>query len=343
MIPARLQWPLGAAVLIVAAGLPYAFSDFTVSRILTRALILGIAAASMIFLASLSGGVSLAQMGLYGIAGYAYGNLIAAAGGVDVAIGRVPALVLAILITVGVGLVIGAISSRSEGIYFLMITLAFGIIIKLIFEKATTLSGFGGVNQITAFDFIGLPTENPEILYWVALAVSALVYVGVRYIARSPFGMALQGVRDNPARMQALGYSVTTLRTAAFAVGAFIAALAGILNVWWNTAIAPGTIDIGPIIYLLLIAVIGGLYHIEGAWIGALIYAFLDNRLRSIEFVGDRVTTAVGIIFLLIVLIAPGGIMGLIASALRRRRRPVTPGSTRSDGGGAAAAGAAGD
>jgi branched-chain amino acid transport system permease protein len=346
VIPARLQWPVGIAVVAVAALLPLAVSDFTTSQLLTRSLILGIAAASLIFLASLGGWVSLGQMGLYGLAGFAVGNLVQADGGakslhMDIWL----ASLLALVITVLVGLLIGVIASRSEGIYFLMITLAFGVIIKLLFEKATDMSGFGGINQIIQPSLLGSAQLDPLPIYYVCLAVSVLVYLGVRYFARTPFGLAFQGVRDNPTRMKALGYNIVLIRTVAFGIGALIAGLAGVLNVWWNTQISPGTIDIGPLIFLLMIAIIGGLYRIEGAWIGALIYVLLDNRLRSVELVGERVATALGIIFLLIVLLSPGGVMGIYESISRR----VRSGPSEGDGapvagdGAAAPGGVAGD
>ena len=344
MIPARLQWPVGIAVVAVACVLPFVVSDFTTSQILTRAMILGIAAASLIFLASLGGWVSLGQTGLYGVAGFAVGNFVEADGGSKTfGMNIWLATILALLVTVAVGLLIGAIASRSEGIYFLMITLAFGVIIKLLFEKATDLSGFGGINQIAQPSVFGSAQLQPERIYFVCLAVSIAVYLGVRYFARTPFGLAFQGIRDNATRMKSLGYNVTLIRTIAFGIGALIAGLAGVLNVWWNTQISPGTIDIGPLIFLLMIAIIGGLYRIEGAWIGALIYVILDNRLRSVELVGERVATALGIIFLLIVLLSPGGVMGIYESISRRVRRPPSGDDAPAGGEGAAAPGVAGD
>ena len=344
MIPARLHWPVGIGVVLVAAVVPLFASSFTTSQILTRALILGLAAASLIFLASLGGWVSLAQLGLYGVAGFVVGNLAEADGGAKVfAMNIWVASLLALVVTVIIGLLIGVIASRSEGIYFLMITLAFGVIIKLLFEKATDLSGFGGINQIIQPSVLGSAQLNPERIYWLCLAICALVYVGIRYFARTPFGLAFQGIRDNTPRMRALGYNVTLLRTVAFAIGAFIAALAGVLNVWWNTQISPGTIDIGPVIFLLMIAIIGGLYRIEGAWVGALIYVVLDNRLRSIDVVGERVATALGIIFLLIVLLSPGGVMGIYESLSSRWRRTGVTGGATSDGDGTATPTVAGD
>ena len=103
----------------------------------------------------------------------------------------------------------------------------------------------------------------------------------MRYVVRTPFGIALQGIRDDPPRMRSLGYNVPLHRTLAFTLGAFVAAIAGILSVWFNTQISPGSIDITQTIDVLIIAVIGGLSRLEGAWIGALAFALIDYYSRQ--------------------------------------------------------------
>jgi hypothetical protein len=90
-----------------------------------------------------------------------------------------------------------------------------------------------------------------------------------------------QGLRDEPARMRALGFNVTRHRILAFTLAAFVAAIAGILSVWYNRRITPGSINLAQTIDVLIIAVIGGLYRLEGAWVGALTYALLDNYSRD--------------------------------------------------------------
>ena len=92
----------------------------------------------------------------------------------------------------------------------------------------------------------------------MTLAASVLVFLGIRYLVRTPFGLTMQGLRDEPDRMRALGFNVTLHRTLAFAVGAFIAAVAGVLSVWYNQRISPGSISLGQTIDILVIAVIGG-------------------------------------------------------------------------------------
>ena len=143
------------------------------------------------------------------------------------------------------------------------------------------------------------------------------MFLGLRYVARTPFGLALQGLRDEPNRMRALGFNVTRHRILAFGLAAFVAAIAGVLSVWYNRRISPGSINLAQTIDVLIIAVIGGLYRLEGAWVGALTYALLDNYSREwTPRVGDvlgpeRFNTILGFVFLVIVLLSPGGLVGL--------------------------------
>jgi branched-chain amino acid transport system permease protein len=321
-----------AAIVLLA---PLIFSDYFVSVILTKAIWLGIAAASLIFLSSYGGMVSLAQVGLYGIAGFTMANLVAADGGVAAAWTPWLAVIAGVLVATLIGLVFGAIASRSEGIYFLMITLAFGVMVYYFWGQVTQLSGFGGVNNVDLPDLIGNPGENPAPLFYVSLAAALLVLVGIRYLARTPFGLTLQGLRDEPARMRALGYNVTLHRMVAFAVGALIAAIAGILAVWYNRRISPGSIGLQQTIDVLVIAVIGGLYRLEGAWVGALTFALIDNYSREWTpeigtFLGpERFNTLIGVVFLVIVLVSPGGLVGIWEQGKERFRGVLGGGRPR--------------
>jgi branched-chain amino acid transport system permease protein len=319
----------GVIAVVILAFAPLLFSEFYLSAVLTKALWLGVAAASLIFLAAYAGMVSLGQVALYGIAGFTMANLVAADGGAETAWNPWAGAIAGIVAAVLLGLFFGAISSRSYGIYFLMITLAFGVLTYFFFAQVTDLSGFGGVNNVDTPSLVGNPVANPEPLFYIALVVSAAVYLFVRYVARTPFGLTMQGIRDDPARMRALGYNVPLHRTLTFAVGALIAALAGVLSVWWNTRISPGSISLGQTIDVLVIAVIGGLFRLEGAWVGAILFAVLDNELRSVDVIGDRFNTVIGVIFLAIVLLSPGGLMGIWTSVTEfagRRLRSLRAG-----------------
>jgi branched-chain amino acid transport system permease protein len=331
---ARAGW-IGTAVVVGLAALaPLVFSEFFVSVILTKALWLGVAAASLIFLSAYGGMVSLAQVGILGVAGMTFANLVVADGGLAAAWSPWAATIAALVVATAVGLGFGAIAARSEGIYFLMITLAFSVLVYYFFSQVTQLSGFGGVNNLDLPTLVGDPGADPAPLYYTTLVASVLVFLGLRYISRAPFGLALQGLRDEPARMRALGFDVTRHRMLAFALAAFVAAVAGVLSVWYNRRVSPGSINLEQTINVLIIAVVGGLYRLEGAWVGALVYALLDNYSRKWtpevgEILGpERFNTIIGIVFLVIVLLSPGGLMGIWEGGrdrLRRRRGPQAP------------------
>jgi branched-chain amino acid transport system permease protein len=326
----RLTWLSLAIIVAVAALAPLYTSDFFLNVILTKALWLGVAAASLIFLAAYGGMVSLAQVGLYGVAGMTYANLVLADGGSAAAWNPWLAVVAALLAATLVGLGFGWIAARSEGIYFLMITLAFSVLVFYFFSQVTQLSGFGGVNNLDLPTILGDPESDPAPRYFVTLVGAVIVFLVLRGVSRTAFGLSLQGVRDEPARMRALGFDVTLHRMLAFAFAALIAGVAGVLSVWYNRRITPGSINLEQTINILIIAVIGGLYRLEGAWIGALAYALIDNYSREwVPEVGNilgpaRFNTIIGLVFLIIVLLSPGGLVGIWEGArdrLRERRR----------------------
>lgn len=311
---------LGLAVLIVAALGPLIFNSYWISFILTQVFLLGVAAASLIFLSAYGGMVSLAQVALYGIAGFVLGNVVTNGNTKGLNLGWHPWLgvLLGIAIATAVGFIFGALANRSTGIYFLMITLTFAVIANFFFGQVTTFSGFGGISGIRTPSLIGAVDLHPNRLYYASLVVAVLVYAAIRYIVRTPFGITLQGVRDDPVRMSSLGYNVGLHRTMAFGFAAFVASLAGVLFVWWNGHIDPASIDLSATIDLLVICVIGGLYRLEGAWLGALVFVLINNYIRSVPGLGhigiseERFHTVIGLIFLAIVLLSPGGLMGIL-------------------------------
>jgi branched-chain amino acid transport system permease protein len=319
------RWPLkttieravGVAALVLVAIGPALFNDYWVSFILTQTFLIGIAAASLIFLSAYGGMVSLAQFALVGIAGFSLGNMVTQAESKGLNLGWDPwlSILLAILITTAIGLIFGAVSSRSAGIYFLMITLTYAVIANYFFGQVTLVSGFSGISGIANYapGFVGADDEDPTNLYYVALVTAIVVYLLIRYVVRTPFGIGLQGVRDEPVRMSSLGYNVPLHRTLAFGFAAFLASLAGVLYVWWNGQIDPATIGLQGTIDLIVIAVIGGLGRIEGAWLGAFAFIVINNYVRDVELpvVGGSFNTIIGLIFLAIVIVSPDGLMGL--------------------------------
>lgn len=310
-------------LLLVAVGAliiaPAFTSEFVVSFVLTQVLLLGVAAASLIFLSAYGGMVSLAQTLLFGVCGFAIGNVVTTGGSKGLNLGMDPwvGVIIGVSITTILAFLLGLIASRSTGLYFLMITLTFGVIGFYFFGQVTTFSGFGGINQVRAPDFIGTPGQFPERLYYVALAISVLVFLTLRYVGRTPFGLSLQGIRDDPVRMGSLGYNLWVHRTLAFTLAGFVASLAGVLFVWWNRQIDPASIGIGEILALLIIAVVGGINRLEGAWVGAFVYVWVNNYVRDVPGLNQiglteaRFNTIVGIIFLIIVLLSPDGLIGI--------------------------------
>jgi branched-chain amino acid transport system permease protein len=303
--PALIAQLVVLAVILLA---PVWASTYWIGTLLTQTMILGIVAASLVFLSSFGGMVSLAQLAIYGIAGFALGNLTTNGNtkGLNLGWAIAPGVIVAIAIAVLFALLFGAVASRSYGIYFLMITLVFSVIVNLTFGQVTSISGFGGISGIPVPAAID-PNRHPERLYLVTVVVA----------------LAIQGVRDDPVRMASLGYRVPLHRMLAFAFAGFVAAVSGVLFVWWNGQIAPSSIGLEATIDILVIAVIGGLYRLEGAWLGALVFVLLNNYAQDVGFIGDRFYTLIGLVFLIIVLLSPEGLFGIgqrALGALTRRR-----------------------
>jgi branched-chain amino acid transport system permease protein len=334
--PVSIDRAAGSVLLIAAALAPLILSEYWIAALLTQMLILGIVAASLIFLSAYGGMVSLAQIAVYGVAGFALGNLTTTGNtkGMNLGWAEVPGIAVAILVAVAIAFIFGALASRSYGIYFLMITLVFSVIANLVFGQVTSISGFGGISGIPIPEFLSR-TAHPERLYFVTLAVALLVYAALRYVVRTPFGLTLQGIRDDPIRMRSLGYGVAWHRTLAFTFAGLIAGVGGILFVWWNAQIAPSTIGLSATIDILVIAVIGGLYRLEGAWLGALVFVVINNYAPDIDLVSDRFHTLIGVVFLVIVLVSPSGLMGLWERVTAGRgRRAMTHDITQERGSG---------
>jgi branched-chain amino acid transport system permease protein len=199
-----------------------------------------------------------------------------------------------------------------------MITLAIGVaFFYLAQQNYTVFNGFGGFSKIAAPEVFGIDFREPVPFYFVALACALAGYLLVRHLVRAPFGVALQGIRDNPRRMASLGFHVTAHRVSAYAVSGLLAAVGGVLLVWYNGRISPGTINLAQMIGILVIAVLGGMRHPIGAFIGAIVYVLLQNFAIDL-FIRERFNLVIGGVFLAIVLFSPDGLLGLWAIARSR-------------------------
>jgi len=308
--------------IVVAVGVlvyPLVVSPFFAFQIGAQSLALGLIALSLTFLGGYGGMVSLAQMTVAGLTGY----LVAMFGSSSVAaisLGWPWPLAVLFAITLGTlfAAAVGWLSVRTEGIYTIMITLAIGVALFYLAQQNYTLfNGFQGFNKIFAPTVAGIDFREAVPFYFLALGCALAGYFFVKHLIRAPFGIALQGIRDNPRRMHALGYHVTAHRVAAYAVAGLLAAVGGVLLVWYNNRISPGSMNTGAMINILIIAVLGGMRHPIGAFIGALVFVLLQNF--AIDLVDrERFNLVIGGVFLAIVLFSPDGLLGLWAN-LRSR------------------------
>ncbi|WP_375143786.1 branched-chain amino acid ABC transporter permease [Acuticoccus sp. MNP-M23] len=324
--------PLHFAVIgLILLIMPVIAGDFVLRQIVSYALILGTIALSLMFLAGYGNMVSLVQMTIAGVA--AYMTAIFGMSAVDTISLGWPwwlAVPVAIFVAVLFGTLSGALAVRTEGIYTIMITLAIAAaMFYLVRQNYTLFNGFSGMNQVRAPVFWGVDWSDPAPFYYLTLAIALVSYWAVTYVSRTPFGLALQGVRDNPRRMAALGFNVTMHRIAAYAFASLIAAVAGVLLVWLNGQVSPGTIAVGPAIDILIIAVVGGLAHPIGPYLGAFLYVLLRtfaiDVLVALGLGGERFQLLIGLGFLVVVFFSSDGLLGIWKSFRERARRdPVT-------------------
>jgi branched-chain amino acid transport system permease protein len=163
--------------------------------------------------------------------------------------------------------------------------------------------------------------RDPTPFYYLSLGVAAAAYAATVYLGRSAFGLSLQGIRDNDRRMRALGFNVTAHRILAYSIAALIASLGGVLLVWLNGRIDPATVGIWRTINILIIAVVGGLGHPIGAFLGAVLFILLENF--AIDLIArERFNLLIGAVFLAIVLFSPDGLLGLWQKLKKAMIRP---------------------
>ena len=327
-----MAWPelnkpaiwLVAAILLI---MPFIANGFFLIEIFATTLILGVIALSLMFLAGYGGMVSLMQLTVAGFAGYMVA-VLGVSGSANISLGW-PwwlATPVAVVLAMVFGTLGGALAVRTEGIYTIMITLAIGAAFYYFTNQNWAIfNGHTGINTVATPRFWGVDWRSDIPFYYVALGVAAFCYFAVQYVSRAPFGLALQGVRDNPRRMAALGFNVNAHRVAAYAFAAFIAALGGVLQVWNYRQISPGSVSVGACIDILIIAVVGGITRPIGPFIGAFIFVIL--RTFALDFLvkfgldGNRFRLLIGLGFLAIVFWSSDGVIGLWE---RWRRRAAT-------------------
>jgi branched-chain amino acid transport system permease protein len=303
------------ASVLVGIGLlayPFLATPFFTFQIGAYALILGTIGLSLMVLAGYGGMVSLAQITVAGIAGYSVAILGTNGSGV-LGLGwpwwlTVP---MAILIAATASALIGMLAVRTAGIYTIMITLAIATaFFYFVRQNYAWFNGFNGFHAVVPPTVLGVYWREPVPFYYLTLAVAGFFYLAAVYAERSTFGLSLQAIRDNPRRMRALGFDVSAHRVLAFFLAGIIAGTAGVLLVWFNGQISPGTISVAAAIDVLVIAVVGGLKRPIGPYLGAILFVLLKNF--AIDLIdAERFNTVIGLTFLLVVLFSPDGLLGL--------------------------------
>ncbi len=306
-------------VLALLLVYPFVATPFFTFQIAGQALALGLIALSLTFLGGYGGMISLAQLTIGGIAGYTV-SILGVSGTTELSLGWPWWLVVPIAVAVATlcAALVGWLSVRTEGIYTIMITLAFGVAFYyLALQNYSVFNGFQGFQKVYPPTVFGVDFHKPMPFYFLALSCALAGYFAVKWLVRAPFGVALQGVRDNPRRMAALGFHVVAHRVAAYAVAGVMAAVGGVLLVWYNGLITPNSVNTGWLINILIIAVLGGMRHPIGAFIGAIVFVLLQTF--AIDLIDrERFNLLIGGVFLAIVLFSPDGLLGLWAK-LRAR------------------------
>jgi branched-chain amino acid transport system permease protein len=224
---------------------------------------------------------------------------------------------LALLMGALLGLLIGAISLRTKGVYFIMVTLAFNQMVFFLFNALVIYGGDDGTGLFGAERRLGpLDMDSDLTFFYVSFVVLLLGVVGYNLVIRSPFGKVVRGCHDNEPRMLALGYKTYRYRLVAFTISAAVTSLAGAMSVSESRFLSPAIAAWTESGELLVMIIVGGLGSLTGGIIGAAALFVLEEL--AIDFT-DNWQLYVGLALLLLVLVAPKGLAG----ALLRRQRNV--------------------
>ena len=301
------------ALLVVLALVPvYAglIGNYFLMSLFTRIVILAMAAVSLNLIMGFGGMVSFGHAAYLGIGGYAIGIL--AKEGINSGFVQWP---LALAMSALFALAVGALSLRTRGVYFIMITLAFA---QMVYYVAIGLDRYGGDDGMTIYkrsqfgDLINL--SNKTAFYYLCLVLLLLAVYIVWRIVNSRFGMVIQGARSNDRRMRAIGFPTYRYKLVCFVIAGTICGLAGALLANHTDFISPAMMHWTRSGDLIVMAVLGGMGTVFGPVIGAVALLVLEEALSGVT---EYWQIIMGPIFLLVVLFARGGIDGVLLGARR--------------------------
>jgi branched-chain amino acid transport system permease protein len=306
-------WFIPAALLALAIALPFAAPAYYV-QFVSKALIMGILAMSLNLVVGYGGLVSLCHAAFFGFAGYV---LALVSPKYD------PAalwwtLPLAVAASATAAAAIGALALRTRGIYFIMVTLAFGEMLFFLFHDSKFAGGSDGAfiynkPSVMLGNIQLLDLEKPMAYYFVVLAALVAAVALLTMLVRSPFGHALAAARDNERRARALGFPVFRVRLTAFVISGAIAGIAGYFAAAQFGFVAPQMLGWHLSATVLVMVLIGGQRSVAGPLAGALVLIGLEEVLKSLT---EYWKLAEWLIVILIVLALPNGVRDLLAMAL---------------------------
>jgi branched-chain amino acid transport system permease protein len=318
-------WPLAVAVIALAA-FPHVGGRFYVDLVLTM-MILAIFALSLELLVGHTGLVSFGHAAFFGIAAYATA-LLAPGASARSLVWLLPAV---LAVTGLAALAIGALSLRTRGIYFIMVTLAFAQMAYFVFHDMRFAGGSDG-RYLTAkpvFAIGGvtlLDLDRPRTFYYVALGCLCAVYALLALLGRSRFGHALAGIRANEQRMRAAGFSTYAYKLAAFTLAGMLAGVAGFLYAVKDGFVNPEILAWQESGAVLLMLILGGIGTLRGPVLGAFAFVLLKELFQSEALFGAFARhwqLPLGLTIIACVALMPAGIIGLPTQW--RRIRPLVP------------------
>ncbi|HUI17089.1 MAG TPA: branched-chain amino acid ABC transporter permease [Alphaproteobacteria bacterium] len=291
----------------VALGQPFYLDLFT------RILIFAIAALSLDLILGYGGMVSFGHAAYLGIGAYAVG-ILSHYGLTD----GVLHFAVAILASALAALVIGAISLRTSGVYFIMITLAFTQMIYFLGVSLNVYGGDDGMNITAHSDFGGvLELDNASVLYYVTFAALLLFYFAGRRLVGSRFGMVIRGAKSNERRMASIGFATFRYKLAAFVISGAMCGVAGALLANLTLFVSPSIMHWTRSGEVMVMVILGGMGTLFGPALGAVAYLLLEHVLSGLT---QHWQVVLGPILVLVVLFARRGVFGLFAGPTEARR-----------------------
>jgi branched-chain amino acid transport system permease protein len=305
--------PLGlaacAVAIVLAALFPAVAGNYPV-KLLQEILIWGIFAMSLDLLMGRAGLVSFGHSAFFGVGGYVAGLALKGTPGL------LAALVWPALATALAALVIGFFSIRVSGVYFIMLTLAFSQMFYAYTFQVAWLGAEDGIIGVPRASLFGVSLASAMNFHLFLVLIFALAAVTLWRVARSPFGHVLQGIRENEVRMEAVGYAVRNYKLLAFAIAGTVAGVAGACYTQLNGSISPDAFFWTTSGEALLMVIIGGTGTLGGAVLGAATFILLQSLVSTYT---ERWMLILGLAFILFVLFAPGGLVGILRGRIGLR------------------------